>query len=212
MTNTTARHLLLAGLLCALPLAEASPRPRHNDLVLEVARSFEDGGGYDRSWSGSGTPVEITHDGTRILRASTSGSYCCGYTFAVVMAAAAEAGLLEGKTAAEVRRFQREWYGAVDDPTLREQQCSLAVENLGIGRQVRARDARPGDFLQLWRQTSGHSVIFLGWVTDAGSRDPVGIRYRSSQGSTDGIGDSEERFEGHGGHVDPERIYFGRLD
>ena len=194
---------VLAGVAVAAP-------SRLNEAVLEVAQSYEDGGGYDRSWTGSGVPEAIEHDGETILRASEGGTYCCGFTFAVAVRAAREAGLLEGKTAADLRRFQRAWYGAVEDEDVRERQVQAAVELLEIGEAVMARRARPGDFLQLWRTSgSGHSVVFLGWITEA--RRPVGIRYRSSQGSTGGVGDSEERFEGCGGSVDPERLYFARL-
>lgn len=178
-----------------------------NARVLEVARSFADGGGYDRSWKGSGCPVEVRHGDVRILGAAERGSYCCGFTFAVVMQVAREAGLLEGKSAAEVKLFQRRWYGAVEEAA--ERQCAQALEQLGIGRPVAAGEARPGDFVQFWRHSgSGHSVVFLGWVVEGGER--VGIRYRSSQGSTDGIGDHQERFGGERG-IDRARVHVGRL-
>ncbi len=197
-------RLLCLLLLTSLALADTP----HNRAVLEAAYGFEDGGGYE--WEGgTGCPAEVRFGGERILARQERGSYCCGYTFTVVMQVCNAEGLLDGKTVAEVRAFQKQWYGAVDDEKMREEQCSLALEKLGIGEQVSARDARAGDFLQLWRGRSGHSVIFLGW--EKRGDDVVGIRYRSSQGATDGIGDHVELFQGAGGRVDPERIYFGRL-
>ncbi len=179
-----------------------------NEEVVAAARSFEDGGGYE--WAGgTGSPREIRLAGELILARQERGSYCCGYTFAVVMQVCESEGLLAGREAEEVRKFRKHWYGAVDDETVREQQCAWALENLGIGRTVRPRKAKAGDFLQFWRGRSGHSVVFLGWETRG--EDVVGIRYRSSQGSTDGIGDKVELFQGAGGDVDPERLYFGRL-
>ena len=44
---------------------------------------------------------------------------------------------------------------------------------------------------------------------------PIGVKYRSTQKLTDGIGDRVEYFAGEGdkkGLVDRERLYFGRLD
>jgi hypothetical protein len=179
--------------------------------VLENARAYEDGGGYDSSWKGTGVPQEIRFGGERIL-AKGKGTYCCGFTFAVAMDAARERGLLDGKTAAEMRSFQKQWYGATDES--RETQCALAVETLGIGKRVEPKDAAPGDFLQFWRTNkSGHSVVFLGWVEENG--EPVGFKYRSSQGLTKGIGNQIEYFAGIAdkeGKVVRERMYFCRLN
>jgi hypothetical protein len=211
--------LLVAVLLLGPPLAgaekiepDATELPL-NQAVLNVSQAYPDGGEYNGAWTGSGTPEQIDHQGQRILAAGTGGTYCSGFTFATVMKTAREAGLLEGKSVEQVRRFQKEWYGAVQEPEMREKQCALAVGNLGIGRQVSPEEAEPGDFAQFWRARSGHSVVFLGWVYDPnGNR--AGLKYRSSQGSTGGIGNKIEFFRDSAageGHVDPERIYFARL-
>jgi hypothetical protein len=111
-----------------------------------------------------------------------------------------------------VRGFQKDWYGATKDSG--ETQCVYALGKLGIGKQVTEKEAKPGDFLQLWRTNkSGHSVVFLDWVTDSGR--PIGVKYRSTQTSTKGIGDRVEYFTGAPGKkgaVDPKRLYFGRLN
>jgi hypothetical protein len=183
--------------------------------VLRAARSFPDGGAYNEKWAGSGTPEEILHNGQRVL-AKGDGTYCCGFTFAVAMRVAGEKGLLKDKTLDEVKRFQKEWYGAVQEPDVRERQCAVAVERIGIGKTVAFGDARPGDFCQFWRGKSGHSVVFLGWAEQDGRR--VGLRYRSSQGSTKGVGDVTEYFtdakspDDKPGRVLGDRTYFGRLD
>jgi hypothetical protein len=178
--------------------------------TLQIARSYPDGGQYDRSWRGSGVPHEIRFQGERIL-AKGKGTYCCGFTFAVAMDAAGERRLLADKSPDQIRAFQKQWYGATKESA--EVQCGLAMEKLGIGRRVKADEARPGDFLQFWRTNKGgHSVVFLGWVEEGGRR--VGIKYRSSQGSTKGIGDRVEYFAGAAGkegRIDPQRLYFGRL-
>ncbi len=203
----------VAGLCWLAPAALHAAPESLNERVLETARAYPDGGGYNDQWTGSGTPEQIELSGSTILEEGTGGTYCSGFTFTVAMRVAADAGLLDGKPVDAVRHFQREWYGAVSDETIREKQCAVAVETLGIGREVEMDEARPGDFVQFWRVRSGHSVVFLDWVyDDAGNK--AGLRYRSSQGSTNGIGDRVEYFqesEAGDGHVDPERIYFARL-
>ena len=179
--------------------------------VVEIARSYPDGGGYDSSWKGSGVPAEIRFKDERVL-AKGRGSYCCGFTFAVAMDAATRRGLLRDKSVDQVRAFQKQWYGATEDS--REIQCALAAKTIGIGERIEPEKAQPGDFLQFWRTNkSGHSVVFLEWIEEGGER--VGFKYRSSQGSTKGIGDRVEYFagvDGKDGAVDRKRMYFCRLN
>jgi hypothetical protein len=201
--------LFLAPLLIAFPANEAAANV--GSSVVEIARNYDDGGGYDNSWKGSGVPAEIRFKDERIL-AKGNGSFCCGFTFAVAMDAATARGLLRDKSVDEVRAFQKQWYGATEES--REIQCALAIETLGIGERVEADKARAGDFLQFWRTNkSGHSVMFLEWIEDDSKR--IGFKYRSSQGSTKGIGDQAEYFagtKGNDGGVDPKRMYFCRLN
>ncbi len=167
------------------------------EKALDAIVAFPDGGGYDKSWKGSGAPEEIVFKGKTILAKGANGTYCCGFTFAVAMRTAASRGLLADKSVEQVQRFQREWYGAT--PASREKQCVLAVQNLGIGREVPIEDARPGDFVQFWRASgSGHSVVLLRLIRRDGKL--ISIEYRSSQGSTNGIGNRVEHFA----DADPE--------
>lgn len=208
-----AGSVLTAILAATLAAAPAGPAESPNDVVLRAARSYADGGGYNLKWAGSGTPEEILFGGQRVLAKGVEGTYCCGFTFAVAMKAGAEMKLFEGKTLEQIKRFQKEWYGAVEEPEIREKQCALAVKHLGVGRPVSADEARPGDFMQLWRGKSGHSVIFLSWIEKDGKR--IGFNYRSSQGSTKGVGDTSEYFSDsgiEGGRVLRDRIYFGRFE
>lgn len=201
--------LLMLGLLAAIagPTDFSGP----NTDVLKFAYSFKDGGQYNKAWKGSGTPEEISFKGERILAAGDGGTYCCGYTFAVVMRAAEARGLLKDKTAEQIRKFQKEWYGATDAD--KEKLVGFAAKNLGIGREIPFDEAKPGDFCQFWRGRSGHSVIFLSWIEENGEK--IGMRYRSSQGATDGIGDRTEYFKPVHGQKDPlnpKRTYFCRLN
>jgi hypothetical protein len=208
MMRLSAAMLFMLGIFETTGADAAKPQ-----AVLQIARSFKDGGGY--VWeSGSGAPRSIDFKGETILNAQEKGTYCSGFTFTVAMQAAAERGLLEGKSAAEVRRFQKQWYGASEEAEARETQCALAVERLAIGQHVKELEqARPGDFVQIWRTNkSGHSVILVDWIRE-GDRI-IGLKYRSSQKSTDGIGDRVEYFadvEGREGKVDRSRTYVARL-
>jgi hypothetical protein len=82
-----------------------------------------------------------------------------------------------------------------------------------IGHGVKFEEAQAGDFVQFWRGKTGHSVVFLNWVEKDGKK--IGMRYRSSQTSTDGVGDRTEYFSDSGvkgGQVLRERTYFARLN
>jgi hypothetical protein len=210
MKASLGRILILLVLAAASGgTALAQPLLPINAIVLAIAREYRDGGGFN--WDeGSGTPEEIRFQGRRILSKGKGGTYCCGFTFAVAMKAAERAGLLHGKSVGEIRKFQREWYGAT--PASADRQCALAIENLGIGREIPLRDAQPGDFVRLWRTTCGHSVVFVRWVVEGGRR--VGMEYRGTQGSTAGIGNAIEYLKGvrgHEGTIDLRKTHVARL-
>jgi hypothetical protein len=118
--------------------------------------------------------------------------------------------LLKEKTPEQIRVFQKEWYGATGDT---EKQAGPAMENLSIGKVVPFEQARAGDFVQFWRGKSGHSAVFLKWIEEGGKK--IGFQYRSTQKSTDGIGDKIEYFNdapNKKGEVVRERTYFARLN
>lgn len=208
--------LLLAAIGCLLPAlvradrAATQPAVPTGEDVIKIARGYKDGGGY--KWAGSGACEDLKHDGKIVLAKSAEGTYCCGYTFSVAMKAAEQFGLLKDKSFDDVKQMQREWYGVSQDKDIIERQPVRAMIDLGIGHTVKPDDAKPGDFLQFWRGKSGHSVVFLDWIDKDGNH--VGFKYRSSQKSTDGIGDKEEFLNTSGvkgGEVDPKRMYFARF-
>ena len=60
-----------------------------------------------------------------------------------------------------------------------------------VGQVIPPYAARPGDFLKIqWTKSSGHFVIFLGWIKGTNGL-PVGVRYWSSNTGTNGYGESE---------------------
>ncbi|MBL4846663.1 MAG: hypothetical protein JKY65_14165 [Planctomycetes bacterium] len=184
------------------------------DLNTEVIKIAETKSGGTYKWAGSdgeGCPTTIKHSGTTVIKAASDGStYCCGYTFWVMITVAKKQGLLDGISGEELREMRVQWFGAVKgNATINEKQVASALKNFGLGKEIAFANAKKGDFVQLWRSSSGHSVIFLNWVTDdQGKR--VGLRYRSSNPGS-GIGEREEKFTSAGGRVIENRCYVGRL-
>src|SRR2546423_4563340 len=114
---------LVQYVICSLVCLLASHAKKGD--VVTIARSFPDGGNYE--WKGTGVPEEIRFGDTTILDKGKS-TYCSGFTFAVVMKAAAERGLLKKKKIDQVREFQKEWYGFAKGSG--ETQCAFAIEKL----------------------------------------------------------------------------------
>jgi hypothetical protein len=157
--------------------------------VLAVADAAPNGGGYAKLTE-TGVSQDLRVGNTVILPRSASGrTYCCGFTLQVAMRVAADRGLLKGREPFEVKRFQREWYGATAASAKR--QVAYAMESLGIGHQVPIEDVRPGDFAVFFRNPkSGHSVVVVEPLRRGTKL--IGLRYRSSQPATDGVGDAVE--------------------
>ena len=120
-------------------------------------------------------------------------TYCSGYSFAVGVKAAKELDLLNGKSPKEIKNFQKDWY--ITGEGADKKGPVAAMRNLGIGSQVDLRSARPGDFVQYWRKDgTGHSGVFMGWKYAEDGTTIVGMKFRSSQSHTGGIGDWEQDF------------------
>jgi predicted Zn-ribbon and HTH transcriptional regulator len=119
-------------------------------------------------------------------------------------------GLLDTMTPSQLKNFQKTWYGAKDFEKGKSETLSTkALEDYNLGKRIEHKEAKSGDIAQIWRNNgSGHSVIFKDWVTDdKGNR--IGIKYRSSQANTKGVGDRTEMFDNN---IDPDRIYVARLN
>ena len=205
---------LVGGCHCPIAPGPQDPRARHSDIdVIVTARRYADGGGY--RFTGTGSPSELRARGEVVLAAGDEGTtYCSGFTFAVAWRVGFARGLLQSKSPSELHAFQRAWYGADGDS---ERLLGPAMESFGVGRSVPSEACEPGDFVQFWRGRTGHSAVFLGWNW-AGGIKPAGFAYRSSQASTNGIGDKDEYFgdalDAAGmprGEVDRARMYCARM-
>ena len=190
-----------------------------NELVMEVVRSYPTDGTHTYHWPKSGSWKGCTKDlvyrGKVLARGDKQGrAFCCGLTFEVFL----EAWLrwcrqnkieesIAGFDLEQVRKLQGQWFGSKDDPTCLR---TALVENK-IGHVVaKWADAKPGDFVQLWRNNgSGHSVVFLSWVKK--QKKIVGVRYWSTQKATKGIGEREEGFGDGKRDVDRKRFHLCRV-
>jgi hypothetical protein len=193
-----------------------------NALVLEVLAGYPTDGTHTYHWPKTGGWTGNTKDlvyGTEVLAAGDPNGrcYCCGLTFEVFLDAWRLWTARRGRPwqivdfgLPAVRRLQKQWFGSAADKTC----VRTALVDNGLGHEVEDwDDARPGDFVQLWRANgSGHSVIFLAWL-----RGPdgaiEGLRYWSTQGSTQGIGEREESFADSAGErrVLREAFYLCRV-
>ncbi|MFV1958268.1 MAG: hypothetical protein ACC662_02520 [Planctomycetota bacterium] len=225
--------LLLLGLLLLLQAAgghgtkdegaEEPPRlpapGTFNAHVLAVLATYATDGAHGYHWPRRGAWLGFTrtlrYDGRVLGEGDPQGRcHCSGLTFEVFFRAWERWCRSVGRPFRiadldfeGVRRLQQQWFGTSGDRAT----LATALVGNGLGVRIERReDARPGDFVQLWRHSgSGHSCVFLGWVRE-GAR-VVGLRYWSTQSSTNGIGAREERFGASGSTVKEDEFYVVRV-
>lgn len=201
-----------------------------NSYVLEVIKTYpvgklpyllnNDYANYN------GVTVNLNYQDRLLLKAHPSGnraSHCSGITFEVFFKAMQqrnrEAGLsiddFNGMSYEELFDFVLIWYVANSHkPT---NNIAVAMEKYGIGTRVtNFENAKAGDFLDFSRENNtGHTVVFLNWIRDNGKI--VGLRYWSSQSSTNGINYREEYFNVRRsdgtkyGNIIIDEVYIGRV-
>jgi hypothetical protein len=188
--------------------AVAIPAPGElNPLVVDRMRRYPVDGTHAYHWPKSGgwtgNTKDLEYGGQVFAQGDDRGRcYCCGLTFEVFLDAYRLWCVQHGRPwqigeldLDGVRKLQRQWFGSAADRSC----LHTALVDNGLGFRITDwEQARPGDFVQLWREKgSGHSVIFVGWEREGGKPDGriTGIRYWSTQGSTRGIGEQVESFE-----------------
>ncbi len=201
------RPVLIAALAAASAVGAQEPPSVPapgglNPVVLKVLSEYPTDGTHKYYWpkggAWEGTTRDLDYGGSRIATGDPQKrAYCCGITFEVFFRSF-ERWCAETKRpfrigsldAGGLTRFRQRWYGIGSGRGL----VTDALEADGIGARVAdPEQARPGDFAQLWRKNgSGHSVIFLEWVRDAGGAR-TGISYWSANGGR-GISRATETF------------------
>lgn len=213
-----------------------------NPFVLKVISAYPTNGTYHYhcSWDPreydiyNGVTEDLWYHGMVVAKAYPDGSrcsYCCGFTFEVFVRAMKlrniQNGLdpddFNGMTFNDLFNALQLWY--IEGKGDSEQR---AIVSYGLGTAVtNFDDARAGDFLSYsTTPPGGHSVIFLSWIRNPQNKI-IGLKYFSSNLSTDGIGYGRAYFSdstknGHGvlrnlvkiGHVGAIKNYrpFNRLD
>lgn len=178
-----------------------------NEFILKESYKHE-GGSY--VLSSTGCPTDLVFNNDTILKKSKAGTYCSGFTFTVFFQTMLEHDLFQDISTTELKKLQKEWYGISKESV--ETQCLYVFEKRKWGKQISIDEAKPGDFVQFWRNNrSGHSVIFLDWERDSVG-NIAGLKYRSSQTKTDGIGDRVEVIGAGPKELNRKRIYIARLE
>lgn len=191
-----------------------------NGYAVDILEEYPRDGTHPYAWVNTYTGVtrDLYYKNERIAKANPDGSkscYCCGITFEDFFRAMKQlnsdlnvAEDINGMSAADMRYFIHLWFVQSmwgDGP-------GIALRYFGLGDNISEfKNVKKGDYVQLWRTTgSGHSVIFMNWTTNA-EGDTTGLRYWSTQGSTNGINYNIEYFDGYGGTVNPDLTYFSRV-
>jgi hypothetical protein len=201
----------------ASPSASVPASGELNPYVVEVMASYPTDGTHAYWWPKkspwSGNARTLRYAGDVLLEGDAQGrAYCCGLTFEVFLQAweawcqkTGRPYRIKDYTKDDVLKLKHAWFGSNGDRST----IHGAITSRGLGTPIVAwDDARPGDFIQLWRHSgSGHSVIFKDWVREHG--EIVGLTYWSVQGSTNGIGKRTERFADPG--VKRDEFYIVRI-
>lgn len=151
----------------------------------------------------NGVTEDIYYNGQLILKANPAGdkaSNCTGITFEVFFKAMQkrnkELGIpvddFNGMSKDELFDMALTWF--VANGAKSQSNLAVALEKYGLGTRINDLEkVRPGDFIDLSRENnSGHTAIFINWIREG--EKIIGLKFWSSQGSTDGISYKEEYF------------------
>ncbi len=190
-----------------------------NASVVAMLKTYPTNGTHAYYWPSSGSWAGNTRDlfyrDTLFSIGDPFGRcYCCGLTFEVFFRAYEKycqshdkPFIIQNMDPYQLLNFRKQWFGADGN----RKTLQNAIVSHQMGKAIPLAQAQAGDFVQFWRVSgSGHSVIFINWTYDAmGNRN--GIKYWSTQSSTQGIGYQTEYFSGKAG-VDPDQIYIARVE
>ena len=211
--------LVLIGVVSLVLSLPKPAEPTFNDYVLTTIEEYENDGNLPYSWiSGyEGVTENLNFKGNVIARAnpdSSHSSFCCGLTFEVYYKSLLRMlkdhdlnDVISDMSVGDMDNFMSLWFVQEvkgDGP-------GAALEAYGLGYGVEdMKDIQKGDFVQIWRTSgSGHSVIFMNWVIDEAG-DTTGMRYWSTQPSTDGVNLNTEYFSEYGGRIDRSVTHYSR--
>ncbi|MEL7565003.1 MAG: hypothetical protein AAGU27_08995 [Dehalobacterium sp.] len=179
-----------------------------NNYVLDVIKTYA--GGYypyllNNDYANyNGVTENLCYQDKVLSKANPAGnkaSFCSGITFEAFFKAMQKRNKdlnlspddFNGMSYDQLFDFMLIWY--VANGNKKTNNVSIAVEKYGIGKSItNLENARAGDFIDISREdNSGHTVVFLNWLRDESGRI-IGLKYWSSQESTNGISEKEEYF------------------
>lgn len=180
--------------------------PPFNQLVLAQIQTYNKGSYpylLNTDYANyNGVTSDLYYQGKLLLKAHPSGNranHCVGITFEVFFRAMKDwnqqqgyAGdTIKGLNSEQLYDFILKWY--VAGPKT-ENNLVIALEEYKLGKRLtNFEEARPGDFIDFSRENqTGHTVVLIDWIRVNGKI--VGLRYWSSQESTNGIGYKTEYF------------------
>ncbi|MCO1603047.1 hypothetical protein [Desulfosporosinus nitroreducens] len=210
------------------PTMQESPLP-FNQLVLAQIKTYNKGSYpylLNNDYANyNGVTSNLYYQEKLLLKAHPNGtraSHCVGITFEVFFNAMKEWNQQQGYAGDTIKDLSYEqfydfilkWY--VAGPKT-ENNLVIALEKYQLGKRLtNFEEARPGDFIDFSRENqTGHTVVLIDWVRVNGKI--VGLRYWSSQESTNGIGYKTEYFNilrSDGtkyGTIMKDKIHIGRV-
>ncbi len=204
-------------LFCSFVSGQNVPGEDFNEYVLQVLKKYPTNGTHRYYWPKGGNWAGNTQDlfyrGSLFSKGDPQKRcYCCGLTFEVFLEAYESYCQAKGWpfvikdfSSADLRKLRGQWFGS--DGNKKTLLNAVTKNKLGTG--ISLEQAKPGDFVQLWRHSgSGHSVIFISWLRD-NEQKIIGIQYWSTQKSTNGVGYNTEYI--NGSSVDKKQLYIARV-
>lgn len=187
------------------PIQQESPLP-FNQLVLSQIKTYNKGSYpylVNTDYANyNGVTSNLYYQGKLLLKAHPSGNratHCVGITFEVFFRAMQDwnqrqgfsGDTIKGLNYEQFHDFMLKWY--VAGPKA-ENNLVIALEKYKLGKRLtNFEEARPGDFIDFSRENqTGHTVVLIDWLRVNGKI--VGLRYWSSQESTNGIAYKTEYF------------------
>jgi len=214
-----------------IELEKGLPGTNLNKYVLNIISTYPTGTNeypylLNKDYANyNGVTENIYYKGDILAKGHPSGvkySHCSGITFEVFFKAMQARNKALGISSDNFNNMNKDqlfdflltWYAATGPKS--QSNIEVAVEKYGLGKKIKnLEDAIRGDFIDISRtNNTGHTMVFISWIKEGDSI--VGIRYWSSQQSTNGIDYNEEYFNvkrsnGKVGNVIKDRVYIARV-